>query len=238
MNATENLLHLPVLPLKNTVLFPHLLMPLAVGRPASRAAVEAALAGEDKTLFVVAQRNEATDEPGETELFTIGTRAVIKKMARSEQGLEIIVQGVERATMVRLEQTAPYLRALVRPLPLPDEGGTEVEALHRTVLELAGKALSLARPQAHIDLGQLMAQARDPFQTAFMIASMLSLDLEKEQNLLESNTLVDALRTVHGHLSHEVQVLELREKISTEAQTEMTKQQREYLLRQQMRAIQ
>jgi ATP-dependent Lon protease len=238
MNATENLIHLPVLPLKNTVLFPQLLMPLAVGKPWSRAAVEAALASEDKILFIVAQRHDTAEEPVEGDLFAVGTRAVVKRMARSEQGLEIIVQGVERVTLVRVEQSTPFLRAVVRPLPFPDEGGTEVEALHRAVMELAGKALSLARPQAPIDLGQLMAQARDPLQAAFLVASMLTLDLEKEQRLLESSSTIEALRTVHGLLSHEVQVLELREKISSEAQTEMTKQQREYLLRQQMRAIQ
>jgi ATP-dependent Lon protease len=238
MNTTENLAHLPVLPMKGTVLFPYLIMPFSVGRPASRAAVEAALASEDKMLLLVAQRDSAIEEPGERDLFTVGTRAVVKKMARAEQGLEIIVQGVERVTLVRLEQTTPYARALVRPLPLPQETSPEVEALHRAVLELAGKALSLSRPQAQIDLGQLMTQARDPIQTAFLIGSMLSLDLDKEQQLLESTSLVDALRLVHTYLSHEIQVLELREKISSEAQTEMSKQQREYLLRQQLRAIQ
>ncbi len=238
MSDIEKLVHLPVLPIKNTVLFPYLLMPLSAGRPASRAAVEEALATEDKTLLVIAQRDESVDQPLEKDLFTIGTRAVIKKMGRSEHALEMIVQGVERVVLVRLEQTTPYLKAVVRPLPQPEDQGTEIEALHRAVLELATRAMAIAQPQTPVDVSQLLAQARDPIQAVYLIASMLSLDLEKEQQLLEAPTRADALRLLHAHLAHEVQVLELRQKIASQAQTEMGKEQREYLLRQQLRAIQ
>jgi ATP-dependent Lon protease len=238
MSTTDNLVNLPVFAIKNTVLFPYLLMPLAAGRPASRAAVEAALASEEKTLLIIAQRDANVEEPKQDDLYTIGTRAVIKKMSRSENGLELIVQGIERVVLVRLEQTAPYLKAAVRPLPLPDDQGAEVDALHRAVLELAGRAWSLAQPQTPVDLSQLMAQARDPIQAVYLIGSMLSLDLEKEQRLLEAPSRVEALRLIHTYLTHEVQVLELRQKITNEAQTELSKQQRDYLLRQQMRAIQ
>ncbi|HLN32579.1 MAG TPA: endopeptidase La [Gemmataceae bacterium] len=238
MTPEEKLVNLPVLPIKNTVLFPHLLMPLSVGRPNSRAAVEAALATEEKTLLVIAQRDSEVEEPAEKDLFTVGTRAVIKRMARSENGLEVIVQGVERVVLVRVSQTTPYLQAAVRPYPLPDEQGTEVEALHGAVLELAARALALAQPQTPVDLGQLLSQARDPIQMVYLIGSMLSLDLSKEQGLLEAPTRLEALRLMHSHLTHEVQVLELRQKISSEAQSEMTKQQRDYFLRQQLRAIQ
>jgi ATP-dependent Lon protease len=213
-------------------------MPLAAGRPASRAAVEAALASEEKTILIIAQRDANVDEPKQDDLYTIGTRAVIKKMSRSENGLELIVQGVERVVLVRLDQTAPYLKGAVRPLPLPDDQGPEVEALHRAVLELANRAWSLAQPQTPVDISQLMAQARDPIQAVYLIGSMLSLDMEKEQNLLEAPSRVEALRLIHTYLTHEVQVLELRQKITNEAQTELSKQQRDYLLRQQMRAIQ
>jgi ATP-dependent Lon protease len=238
VSETEKLVHLPVLPIKSTVLFPYLLMPLAVGRPASQAAVEAALATEDKTLLIVAQRDATVEAPAEKDLYTIGTRAVIKKMARSENGLEMIVQGVERVVLVRLEQTTPYLKALARPLPEPDDQGTEIEALHRAVVELAGRAMAIAQPQTPVDVSQILTQARDPIQAVYLIASMLSLDLAKEQQLLEAPSRVEALRLLHGNLAHEVQVLELRQKITSQAQTEMGKEQREYLLRQQLRAIQ
>src|SRR5262249_43433708 len=190
------------------------------------------------TLLVIAQRDGDVEEPTEKDLYTIGTRAVIRKMERSENALEMIVQGVERVALVRLEQTAPYLKAVVRPLPQPEDQSTEIEALHRAVLDLAARAMAIAQPQTPIDLSQLLAQARDPIQVVYLIASMLSLDMEKEQQLLEAPTRVEALRLLHAHLAHEVQVLELRQKIASQAQTEMTKEQRDYLLRQQLRAIQ
>jgi ATP-dependent Lon protease len=234
----EAVVELPVLPLKNTVLFPGLFIPLSVGRPQSMAAIEAALASEEKTFAVVAQRDSAVEQPGADDLFTVGTRAVVKKMARSDSTVELLVQGVERVALLRTEQTEPFLRMRVRPLPVPDDRGTEVEALHRAILELAGRVLELAQPQAPVNLEQLAAQASDPLQLAYLIGSMLSLDVKKEQDLLEAPTRAEALRLLHGYLSHEVQVLELRQKINTQAQSEMSKEQRDYMLRQQMRAIQ
>jgi ATP-dependent Lon protease len=229
---------LPVLALKNTVLFPNLFVPLSAGRTVSVAAVEAALATEEKTVVVVAQRDAAVENPHEPDLYPVGTRGVIKKVNRSEDGLQLLVQGVERVALVRLEQTEPYLRARVRPLPLPDDGGTEVEALFRATLELASKAVELAQPQSKLNVAQLAAQSGDPLQLAFMLGSMLGLDVQKEQALLEAPTRVDALRMLYGWLAHEVNVLELREQIASKAQTEMSQQQREYLLRKQLSAIQ
>src|SRR5436190_14212885 len=105
MNDHETTLTaLPVLPLRNTVLFPGLFLPLSVGRPSSVAAVEAALTGEEKTFIVTAQRDSTKDEPGFDDLHTIGVRAVVRKMARSESGIELLVQGVERVVLVRAEQ--------------------------------------------------------------------------------------------------------------------------------------
>ncbi len=234
----EEVLTLPLLPLRNTVLFPNLFMPLAVGRPGSVAAAEAVLATEDKAFVVAAQRDAALEQPGIDDLFTVGTRAVVKKMARSPNGVELIVQGVERVAILRAEQTEPYLKARVRPLPWPDDAGPEVEALHRALLELAGRVLELAHPQAEIDVQQIAAQSPDPLHLVYLMGSMLSLDVAKEQALLEAPTRAEALRLMHGYLSHEVQVLELRHKIASQAQTEMGKEQRDYLLRQQLRAIQ
>jgi ATP-dependent Lon protease len=237
---SDNVRALPVLPLKNSVLFPYLLMPLQVGRPASRAAAEAAIATEEKELVIVAQRDPAKDMPDSAEdLYTIGTRAVIKRMSRpNENQMEVIVLGVERVVLLRLEETSPYLRARVQPYPLPDEKTPEVEALHRAVTELAARAMQLAQPNVPGELGQLLASAEDPLRLVYLLASMMSLELSKEQALLEAQSRGDALRLMHTYLTNEIQVLELRNKIATEAQTEMSKQQREYLLRQQLRAIQ
>lgn len=239
MSQTENVEILPVLPLKNSVLFPHLLMPLSVGRPASLAAAEAALATEEKEIVIIAQRDPGVEKPGLEDLYSIGTKAVIKRMSRSsESHMELIVLGVERVVLLKLEQSEPYLKGRVRLHPLPSERTTEVEALHRAVMELAAKALSLAQPQAPPELNQLLVSTEDPLRLVFLLASMLSLELSKEQALLEAQTCSEALRLMHAYLAHEVQVLELRSKIASQTQTEMSKQQREYFLRQQLRAIQ
>ncbi len=229
---------LPVLPLKNSVLFPHLFMPLSFGRPTSMAAVEAVLATEEKTFLAVALKNPEVEQPTIGDLYTVGTRAVIKKMARSGAGIELLVQGMERVSLVGLEQTEPYLKAQVRPLPLPVDEGTEVEALRRAVLGLTARALELAHPEGGFDIDQLAAQAPDPLILAFLVGSMMSLDVVKEQALLEASTRAGALQLIHGYLAQELQVLELRQKITSQAQNEMGKEQREYLLRQQLRAIQ
>ncbi|MCZ2073811.1 MAG: endopeptidase La [Bryobacteraceae bacterium] len=236
---SENVQILPVLPLKNTVLFPFLLMPLSVGRPHSIGAVEAALATEGKEIVVVSQKDPSVDTPGQDELYTIGTRAVVRKMSRpNEESMELLVLGGERVVLIKLEQSEPYITGRVRPYPLPEDGGPEVEALHRSIVELAGKAISLAQPQATPEITRLLAGADDPLRVVYMLASMFSLDLDKEQALLEAQTRLDALRLMHSYLNHEVQVLELRTQIASSARSEMSKEQREYLLRQQMRAIQ
>jgi ATP-dependent Lon protease len=229
---------LPILPLKNTVLFPQLFIPLSIGRAPSVAAVEAALATEEKTFISVAQRDATVEQPGLDDLYTVGTQAVVKRAGRGENGLEIIVQGLERVAILKAEQTEPYLKARVRPLPWPEDTGTEVEALQGAVLELATRALSLVQLPTPINIQQLAAQAGDPLRLVYLLGSMLSLDAAKEQALLEAPTRVEALRLIHTDLLHEVQVLELRKKISTSVESEMTKQQREHMLRQQMRAIQ
>jgi ATP-dependent Lon protease len=228
----------PILPIKNTVLFPSLFLPLSVGRPASRAAIEAALATEDKTLVVVAQRDTSHDAPTVADLYAVGTIAVIKKMARSAEGVEVLVQGSARVRFLASVQTEPYLKANVQTLPPPDGGGDQVEALHRAVLDAARKVIELARPQGEIDVDAVLSQATHPVQLAYLLASMLGLDVIKEQALLEAESPEVALQLILDHLLHESRVLELRNQIASKAQAEISKEQREYWLRQQLRAIQ
>jgi ATP-dependent Lon protease len=230
---------LPVLPLKNAVLFPYLLMPLSAGRAGSVAAVEAALATESKEVLVFTQRDGDVDSPLQGDLYPIGTKAVIRKMNRSGEGhLELLVLGMERVALVKLDTSEPFLKARVTPLPLPEDKSSEIEALQGALIELAGEALTLAQPNAPQELRGLLSANEDPLRLAFVLASMFSLDAEKAQALLEAPTRAEALRLVHRYLTHEVQVLELKNKITTEARSEMNKEQRDYLLRQQMRAIQ
>ena len=230
---------LPVLPLKNTVLFPSLFLPLAVGRPNSVAAVDAALAGEEKTLVLVAQRTDADDPPIPDGVFTVGTRAVIKRLNRGPEVVEVLVQGLERVRLMAFDQVDPYLCARVEILPMPTDEGPEMEALQRAVMDLAGRAVELAQPQpGAANVQQMLAATPDPLRLAYLLGSMLGLDVAKEQALLEAPTRHEGLRLIHDYLAHEVQVLELRRRIADQAQTEMSKEQRQYVLRQQMRAIQ
>ncbi len=230
---------LPLLPLKNTVLFPYLMVPLSVGRAQSLAAVEAALASEEKEVVLFAQHDSNVDNPSRDDLYAVGVKATIRKMSRpTPESMEILVLGTERVALLKLDESEPYLRARVTPMPLPEDGGAEVEALHGALIELAGRAVALAQPGAPPELTRTFATNEDPLRLAYLLASMFSLDAAKAQALLETPTRLEALRLTHTFLTHEVQVLELRNKITTEARTEINKEQREYLLRQQMRAIQ
>lgn len=229
---------LPLLPLRNTVLFPGLFVPLSVGRPHSVAAIEAVLGTEEKTFLVSAQKNGSDEQPGMTDLYSIGTRTVIKKMARNEGVIELIVQGIERVRLLEVEQVEPYLKARYEVFPLPEDAGPEIEALQRAVLDLAAKVLELAEVETPFPIQQLVSQAGDPMRLAFLLGSLLSLEVSKEQAILEATTRREALNLLHEYLTHEVQVLELRKTISSKVETEMSKQQREYMLRQQMQAIQ
>ena len=229
---------LPLLALKNSALFPGLLMPLSVGRPASVAAVEAALGTEDKELVVVAQRDANADRPEAADLYTVGTRASIRRANRQRTDqIDIMVLGIERVVIVKVEENE-YLKARVTSLSLPDDSSRELEALSLSLAELGSKFVGLAQGgTAPQEVARMFASQEDPLQLAFMIASLMNLDAAKEQALLEAPTRLEGLRMVHGWLSHEVDVLEIRNKIANEAREEMSKEQKDYILRQQKKAI-
>ncbi|ADE14530.1 ATP-dependent protease La [Nitrosococcus halophilus Nc 4] len=228
----------PTLPLKNTVLFPHLVLPLSVGRSKSIAAVETALASEDKLIAVFPQHNPRTEEPTADDLFRFGTVGVIKKMARSGDTVQILVQGIERVEQLETVQAEPYLSLKVTTLPEPSDTGTEIEALHRTVIELAGRMIELVQPQVQVSIHHIISDVEKPLHQIYLLTSVLSLDFDKEKELLAAATQAEALHLMYRYLNHEVQVLEVRQKITSTAQTEIDKKQREYVLRQQLEAIQ
>lgn len=231
---------LPLLPLKNSVLFPGLLMPLSVGRTTSLAAVETAVASEEKEIVVVAQRDASVDAPGGDDLYTIGTRAVIRTVSRPKAGhIDVLVYGVERVVLVKVEEAEKYLAARVRVLPQPDDSSRETEALTLAIVEMGTKFAGLIQaPQTSPqDLARMFTAHEDPLRLAYMVASLMNLEAAKEQTLLEASTRLEGLRLIHGWLSHEVEVLEIRNKIAEEARGEISREQREYVLRQQKKAI-
>ena len=230
---------LPVLPLKNSVLFPYLVIPLSAGRPLSVAAVEAALKIEGKEILVVAQRDPSVEEPAAADLYRVGTRSVIRKVARSDSGhVEVLVQSVDRVYLDEIDTSRPYLRAAFRGVEFAQENSTEIEALFRTVLELANQVVSMARPQLHVEVSQLLANSDDKARVSYLLGSLLSLETDKEQSLLEARSLRELLSLLHDYLQYEAQVLELRNKISNQAQSEIDQEQRNYILRRQLEQIQ
>ncbi|MBP6607783.1 MAG: endopeptidase La [Nitrospira sp.] len=231
--------HLPVLPLKRTVLFPGTMMPLTVGRDRSIAAVEAALKTEDKTLLVVAQRDAQTDQPTQEDLYPIGTKAIIKQTARTPDGhYNILIQGLERFVLLKLDQVDPYLQARVKQLAPPSEQSTEVEALHRAILDIITELPKLIQTPGVHEAVAALGTEEDPVVLAYRIASLLNLTLDGEQQLLAASTRADLLRGLYAALSREIQILQLRDKITSEAREKLGKTQREYLLREQLKTIQ
>jgi ATP-dependent Lon protease len=209
----------PVLPIRNSVLFPNLILPLTVGRPASVSAVDAALAAEDKTIVVVAQRDPSTDDIGPADLFGVGTLATIKKIERQDDTMHLLVFGTDRVELGEVESREPYLRFKVRRLPKPKDGGTEVDALHREVLEVAGRISALLASHTPVALIDVVMQTKDMMQQLYLLASLLSMDASKAQALLAAPTRQEALGKMHEFLSYELQVLELRHKIASQAST-------------------
>ena len=231
---------IPVLPLQNTTLFPETMVPLAAGRPASIAAVESALSSEEKLLACVSVRPEqiSDQDAKPTELFEIGTLVMIKRMERVEDTLHLIVQGTDRIRVLEWVQEAPFLRARVQILPeLEVKNREEVEAAKRNVQSLIQQALAYL-PQVPPEVRMVVLSADDPVRLAYFLGSILSLGVEKEQQMLEANSVDELMHLAHDFLAREVEIIRLRSKIASEAQTEMDKAQRDYVLRQQMRAIQ
>ncbi|MDT7543319.1 MAG: ATP-dependent Lon protease [Acidobacteriota bacterium] len=229
-----------VLPLLNTTLFPGTVVPLAAGRTRSVAGVEAALAHPEKLLacFTVRPDKVTEDEAAPADMYDVGTLVMIKRMFRGDDALQIIVQGTERVRVLEWTQEAPYLKARVQILaPLLTEDAEEVEALKRNVQMLVERTLALM-PAVPPEVRTPILGAQDPVQMAYFLASILNLGNEQEQQMLESNTVDRLLRLAHVRLAREVEILQIRSRIATEAQTEMNKAQRDYILRQQMKAIQ
>jgi ATP-dependent Lon protease len=229
---------LPVLPIKNTHLFPNLLMPLSVGRAKSIAAIQYALKTESREILVVTQRDSAVETPEPKDLFPFATKAVIKRSGRNNDGkFEILVLGLERVEVGAMTGE-DFFEAEYTPAAVDEESSSEIEALHREVVELATKVLKHANVELPNEFARMITNQGDPLQLAYLLASVLSMDINAEQALLAADTCEQALQLMHAHLTHEIEILEIRGKIASKAQKEMGKEQREYFLRQQLKAIQ
>src|SRR6478672_5112738 len=237
---TSQQFEIPVLPLQNTTLFPETVVPLAVGRERSTKAVEAALSTEEKLLACITTKtdNVTGDDAKPSDLFKIGTLVNIKRMMRNEGVMQLIVQGMDRFEVVEWLGEQPFLKAKSEILPeLRRVDDEEIEALKRNIEGMIQQALALL-PQVPPEVRMAVMSQDNPVQLAYFLASVLDLGVETEQKMLESSTVDGLLTLTHAALARELEIMQIRSKISSEAQSEMDKAQRDYVLRQQMKAIQ
>jgi len=229
---------LPVLALRNTVLFPGVVLPITVGRDASLKLVKDAF-NSDRLIGVIAQKSSDVENPDSGDLYEVGTVATILKLIKMPDGSKsIVIQGKRRFQVEGYVQTEPYFEAKVTPIDEETAADdVELQARIRSIKELAIQIVNLS-PNLPSEAAYAIQNIDSPAFLIHFIASNLQIDVDDKQDLLETKALVGRAEKVMGHLNRELQVLQLSEEIRTRVKTDVDQQQREYLLRQQMKAIQ
>jgi ATP-dependent Lon protease len=230
---------LPVLPLKNTVLFPYLLSPLLVNTPASQRLIDDVLVRPDRLMVCTAVRREVSGPPGPEDVYNIGTvLRVVKMLKFPDDSYRLLVQGVARVELNRFTETDPFLRAEISRV---DEIGKEDDSVEMTALlrSVAQQFSTLVSESTRLsdELQVLVANLDDPSKLADLVASNLELDVAGKQQILEAHHVGTRLRLVLDQLSKETEALQIETEIKQQVQNEMGKTQREYMLRQQLDAI-
>jgi ATP-dependent Lon protease len=228
---------LPILPLKETVVFPDSATPLAIGQERSIKLIDDVVA-RDRLLALVTVKNAEVEQPGWDDLYEVGTAAIVHKLIKVPDGtLRILVQGVERIRLTNRIQDDPYLIGSFDQVPDVIEETPELEALTRNAQMLYGRIVGLV-PYLPAELELAAANVDDPSALSYLVASTLRLKTEEKQHLLEVANVEERLRELSRVLNRELEVFELGTKIQSQVQSEMEKGQREFFLRQQMKAIQ
>lgn len=227
---------MPVLPVKGMVVFPYLVMPLMItDQRQTKLVDDALLAGKVVGLFT--QKEAQVETPGEDDLFKVGTAATVLKMLRFPDGsVRFLVQGLNRIRLKRVVDTEPYLQAEMQPLPDAEGHSVKIEALRRNCLELLKKIVDLS-PSLSEEIYVSAINQESASKLADYVASNLTLKLADKQKLLEMLDVQARLEKLVGHLNREVGILELTQKIQEQAASEMGKMQREFVLREQLKAI-
>ena len=233
---SDQLRELPVLPLRNVVAFPHGLLPLAVGLPRSVKLLEDVLDG-DRMLVLAAMTDPSVEEPGPDGVYQVGTLAEVERALRIDDDYQIVVRGVARVRIAQWVAEEPYLKARAEVTPEETGDATEIEALRRELLSAARRMVAFL-PQVPEGIVDMLDRLTDPSMLLYMIASNIRLEVEQAQEILAGDDVATQMRTLLAWLQHELEVLELGQHIRQEAHSEMEKTQREYFLRQQLRAIQ
>ena len=228
---------LPILPLRGIVVYPQTVIPLTVGQPRSIKLVDEVVSG-DRLVGLVTSKDAELETPGPDDIYRVGTIASIHRLFRAPDGtIRMLVQGLGRIEVDEFTATEPYLKAKVHAIPEVVEESLEVEALTRNVVDMFTHLAELV-PSIPGELISSAINVDDALQLAYTISTYIRIDLEEAQAILELESTEAKLRRLMTLLSKEIEVLELGRKIQTEAQTEMEKMQREYYLREQLKAIQ
>lgn len=230
-------MNLPLVPVKNVVLFPGLSLPLAVGRQKSIAAIEEGQKSTDKNILVVTQKNIDAENVTFGDLYQIGTRASIRKVSTLDRNKEVTVLGLSRVRIKKIDTSGPFLMAEYEDLPHLRSEGTAAEALQRSILEQVKKMESYTNPKGVGFIAQMLHQLQDLASEVYLLTTILNMEHEKSQKILETNNLLDAMSILYEFLTHEVQVLEVQSQIASKTHSQLSQQQREHILRQQMEAI-
>ncbi len=237
-NDSEEARTLPLLPVRDTVLFPHAVLPLTVGRESSVQLINSL--GDDKTIIVVAQREARVDSPQPTDLYAVGSLAVVHKVVRMpNQSLFVFAEGLERVKVTEYTQLTPFMRATVESIPeIAALQNAQLEALQRNVLTLFQQIVA-GSPTLSDELSTVAANIEDAGRMVDFIASSLpSLSTRDKQDVLETPDVQARLDKINQHLAKELEVQQLRNKIQSEVQDKVQQTQREYYLREQLKAIQ
>lgn len=233
--------NLPILPLRGLVVFPSTAMPLTVGQPRSLKLVDE-IATSDRIVGLFAAKDADLEMPNPDEIYEVGTLAQVHRLFRAPDGtVRLLVQGLSRIKIVRYTATEPFLRAEVVEVPEERAKDTDdelaIEAMMRTVVDQFGRLADLV-PNIPSELISSALNMDDPLQIIYSVATYIRIDVDAQQEILELDHIAEKLRRLMTLLNKELDVLELGRKIQTDAQTEMEKVQREYYLREQLKAIQ
>ena len=231
---------LSLLPLRDTVIFPVLVAPIAVGRENSVKLVDDAVAAGNRIIGVVAMRDASIENPTAADIYPIGVAVVVRMMAKATDGIRMIVQGIHRIQIQQITTEEPYLHARVKVIenpPIPDGEDVEIEALKRSIASLFTRIVQLSA-QMPDELQALTTTIDDPYVMTDLIAAHLPVATDAKQTVLEVIPLKDRMNALLALMTKELQVLELGSKLQTQVSAEMGKTQRDYYLREQLKAIQ
>ena len=228
---------LPILPLRGVVVYPQTAVPLTVGQPRSIKLVDEVVGG-DKLVGLVASVNPDLESPGPNDLYKVGTVAIVHRLLRAPDGtIRLLVQGMDRFRLGEFVQEEPYLKARIELAPEVIEEGIEIDALARNARDQFQQITQMI-PSFPEELAGSITSVEDALQTAYTIANFQRMDIKDSQEILELDSVADKLKKLIGLLVREAEVLQLGQKIQNEARGEIEKVQREYFLREQMKAIQ